>query len=304
MSKNWKDTEKIIAALESRISQDAAIEHNVIMKDLTGDSDGRQCDIVIRSGVFPRETVTIVEVQDRKSQIDITTFDGFVTKMKSVGAQHLIVVSKREFPKSIRRRAGTLGPTVRLINFAELINGNFAIEFIDNVVKVLNHNVDDFTIRIKAIDSDKKFHEIVKKMEIENFRLERNGTFYTPYELLIYCLKHANDLYVEGTRTGHISIPQEEGIHFESLPEIPIGIEYDMTVTTIMTELDLKYFEYKQLDITKPLLWYAEGTGSINGEKAKIGLSFKYDETTLDYELNIEVIEGPFEDLVIGIVRV
>ena len=304
MSKKWKDTEKIVAAFERRISKEASIEHDVIMKDLTGDSDGRQCDIVIKSGGFPRETITIVEVQDRKSQIDITTFDGFISKMKSVGAQHLIVVSKHDFPKSVKRRAGTLGPTVRLINLTELIDEKFAIEFIDNEVKVLNHNVDEFTIRFKDIDSERDAQKIADILESGKFRLQRNSMLYTPYELLILCLKNTSDSYEEGTRIGCINIPKEEGIYLESLSDIPIGIEYRMTVTTVMSKLDLKCFEYKQLDIAKPLLWYAEGTGSINGEKAKIGLSFKFDETTLDYERNIEVLEGPFQDLVIELIRV
>jgi len=40
------DTEKIVAAFERRISDDSEIIHNVILPDLSGDSDGRQCDII------------------------------------------------------------------------------------------------------------------------------------------------------------------------------------------------------------------------------------------------------------------
>ena len=97
----WKLVEYVVKLIEQAISPDARVEHDVWLPDLTEASNKRQCDIVIWTGSLPRETITIVEVQDRNKPFDINTFDGLCKKMRKVGAQHLICVSKQDFPSSI-----------------------------------------------------------------------------------------------------------------------------------------------------------------------------------------------------------
>jgi len=307
MNPKWKETEKLVAAFEKRISKESEVMHNVILPDLSGDSNGRQCDIVIKSGKYPRETLTIVEVQDRKSQLNITTFDGFVEKMRSVGTQHLMVVSKCEFPISVQRRAVKLGPTVRLINFSELIKGEFAIEFIDNFVTVYNHFLDDFVVRIKDIgEPDDNLELVISILKGGNIIFERDGLEYTPSEMILQCLKHSRgrNIYKEGRRKGTIKISIDERVCIKSIKSIPVGIEFDITVNTSISKLDLKCFEYKQQYLDNPLLWYAEGLGKIDGEDARIGITFTYNENISKYDLNLEVLEGPFYECVIVLARI
>lgn len=121
MNNDWKEFEHLVHLIEQSISPDSVVEHDVYLP-VIGSQSGRtrQCDVVIRSGQKPRETITIVEVQDRTSKPNITIFGGWIEKLKEVGAQHLICVSRHDFPTSIREKAVGLGNTVRLIMLKEL----------------------------------------------------------------------------------------------------------------------------------------------------------------------------------------
>lgn len=116
----WRLVEKTVALLEKSLTPTAKVEHNVRLPVL-GKSRWRQCDIVITFGEPPRQTLAIVEVQKRKRKPNITTFHGWVQKMREVGAQHLICVSALGYPKSIIIEVAThYGPTVRLLTLEEL----------------------------------------------------------------------------------------------------------------------------------------------------------------------------------------
>lgn len=116
MAIDWKITEKVVAKIEEKINSSSLVEHNVRLPVIGDPNNGvRQCDVVIRTGSPPRETLTIVEVQNRDSRVDINTFGGWLEKMKEVGAQHLICVSKHPYPKSIISKAKKHGNSVSLI---------------------------------------------------------------------------------------------------------------------------------------------------------------------------------------------
>ena len=117
MAKKWLETEKLVHLIESSLNKDSEVLHNQqlpVINCPTGRT--RQCDIVIVSGNISRKTTTIVEVQNRKSKVDINTFIGWLGKMEEVGAQHLICVSMKPFPKSIIEKAKQKGNSVLLIN--------------------------------------------------------------------------------------------------------------------------------------------------------------------------------------------
>ena len=119
--KDWKIKEKVIAILEQNIEKNARIKHNInlpVIKSRNGRK--RQCDVVITQGKKPRQTISIVEVQKRNSKTDINTFGGWVKKMEEVGAQHLICVSEKGFPKSIIEEAELIGPSIRLLTLSQL----------------------------------------------------------------------------------------------------------------------------------------------------------------------------------------
>jgi len=116
----WKLVEEVAARLEAALAPHAVVSSNVQLPVL-GSSRRRQCDVVITMGRPPRETVSIVEVQKRKAKPDITTFHGWLQKMREVGAQHLICVSEAGYPASILEEVSQrIGPTVRLLTLSEL----------------------------------------------------------------------------------------------------------------------------------------------------------------------------------------
>ncbi|MBL6932308.1 MAG: hypothetical protein ISR45_05120, partial [Rhodospirillales bacterium] len=95
MKNDGKDLEHLVHAIEQSIAPDSVVEHDVNLPVISsGSGRTRQCDVVIRSGQKPRETITIVEVQDRGSKPDINTFGGWLQKLEEVGGQHLICVSR------------------------------------------------------------------------------------------------------------------------------------------------------------------------------------------------------------------
>ena len=87
MDKDWKDLERVVQLIEQSISPEAVVEHNQFLP-VIGSPSGlkRQCDVVVRSGDKPREVITIIEVQNRTSKPDITTFGGWLEKLDEVGA--------------------------------------------------------------------------------------------------------------------------------------------------------------------------------------------------------------------------
>lgn len=131
MKKPGDDLEKIVEIIESSISPTAKIEQNVFLPIPTSvEGHTAQCDIVIRNGNSPRETITLIEVQDRNSKVDINTFRGWLGKIDDVGAQHLICVSRKEFPSSIKEKASQSGSKIFLITLKELLPEQIPLEFI------------------------------------------------------------------------------------------------------------------------------------------------------------------------------
>ncbi len=118
----WQTVEKVVAVLEKVLEPSAHVEHNVRLPVIGRPRRRpRQCDVVITYGKAPRQTTTIVEVQDRGSKPNLTTFHGWTRKMREVGAQQLICVSERGYPKSIIDDvASVYGPTVHLMTLQDV----------------------------------------------------------------------------------------------------------------------------------------------------------------------------------------
>jgi mRNA-degrading endonuclease RelE of RelBE toxin-antitoxin system len=118
MTNAWKDTERLVHLIEKSLNPGSVVLHNQHLTVVNSSSGRtRQCDVVIITGNDKRKTVTIVEVQERNAQVDINTFNGWLEKMREVGAQHLVCVSRREYPASVIEKANQLGSTVLLVNF-------------------------------------------------------------------------------------------------------------------------------------------------------------------------------------------
>lgn len=115
---HWRMAERTVAILEKFLTPGAVVTHNEELPELaTGTM--RQCDVVVRSGRPPRQTLTIVEVQDRSRKVELGTYEGWCLKRRKLGVQHLICVSASGFPESVQKDASLRGDTVRLITLTE-----------------------------------------------------------------------------------------------------------------------------------------------------------------------------------------
>ncbi len=120
MPNNWKEIEKLVRLIEQSINPGSTVLHDQNLPVINSPSGRtRQCDVVIVSGTKKRTTTTIVEVQNRNSSVDINTFNGWLEKLKEVGAQHLVCVSTQEFPSSIKEKASQIGSSVILVNLQQ-----------------------------------------------------------------------------------------------------------------------------------------------------------------------------------------
>ncbi|SDX55475.1 hypothetical protein SAMN05444411_106209 [Lutibacter oricola] len=128
--KDGKYFEHLVELIERSIDPDAKIEQDVQMPILNSiNGYTTQCDIVITKGKKPRETITIIEVQDRNSKIKPNDYRGWIQKLDEIGAQHLICVSRQNFPASIIEKVSMSGNKVSLIKLSELDIDNIPIDF-------------------------------------------------------------------------------------------------------------------------------------------------------------------------------
>lgn len=273
----WKLVEKVVALLEKSISPDTIIEYDVRLPDLTSTrSRKRQCDIVIRSGKTPRETITIIEVQDRKSKFDITTFDGMCTKMRKVGAQHLICVSTRDFPESIEEAARKIGPTVRLMTLKELEKERFPLNIIDNSLSYVDRKI----LKIKNAGLG------CKEIPDENptFKINCIAPLFE-YEGSSLSVFNLVDKYLNDYEQGQVHL--EDGIYIipirfpeknkklwylkdKSRTEVILTFVVEVEIKTY--RIPIKFLSYKQTDTVKPLAWMMETKGTFKGKE--VGIKF------------------------------
>jgi hypothetical protein len=160
MANDGKYFEKIVHLIEQSLDPESRVEFDVdlpILHSKLGKTT--QCDIVITSGKKPRETTTLVEVQDRGSKIKPNDFRGWLKKVELVGAQHLICVSRQNFPESIKEEAAESGNKVRLVTLKETNFDSLPLNLFKNA----------FTVFHFDITSIKEIHcEISEKILIEN----------------------------------------------------------------------------------------------------------------------------------------
>jgi hypothetical protein len=129
--KDGKFLERVVQLIEKSLAPDSTVERDVWLPVLASSkNETRQCDVVIRKTNPHGSTIWIVEVQDRKGQVKVNDFGGWLGKMKDVGAQHLICVSRREFPESIKELSKLSGNTSSLITLNEAMAEEIPVDFI------------------------------------------------------------------------------------------------------------------------------------------------------------------------------
>lgn len=125
----WKYTERIVQRLEQSLAPDAKVLRDQKLSSLiTGHLV--QCDVTILRNPGPRQTLSIVEVQDRGRKVEPNDYRGWREKRDEVGANSLICVSEEGFPQSVIDHAKTQGDRVRLITLSDLNGGNWPLQIV------------------------------------------------------------------------------------------------------------------------------------------------------------------------------
>lgn len=271
MSKtDWLTIERLVQLIEKSISPDSIVEHDVKLPDLTSSTNAkRQCDIVIKSGNPPRQTITIVEVQSRTSKFNITFFQGLIQKMRDVGAQHLICVSTEGFTKTIKEKAKDLGGTVRLVKLTKHDTHNFPINF--------------FKINFEDSRPIYDFKE-TPKIDFKPIKGDEPVNFQSQISLgemkFILSSVEGVEFGIEGLVQHYFNShdPTTNGIYKVKFPETGSKIsakinnqifevdsfEWDISVKIRKQVVQAIIYSYEQEEIG-PIAWALEGTSTMDG---------------------------------------
>lgn len=303
MSKPGDDLEKIVEIIERSISPSAKIEQNVFLPILTSvEGHTAQCDIVIRNGNPPRETLTLIEVQDRNSKVDINTFRGWLGKIDDVGAQHLICVSRKEFPTSIKEKVSQSGSKIFLVTLKELSPERIPLEFISLIFKYRN-------LDIKSIKSIRPF---VAPGQIEKLGLKPMDHNFNDkawsldgknmVSLLDICKRKISveektsgaNRYIEGSGNLSFNLTDGEELFYRHNGKlVRIGLECEFEWEFEYAEIPMSVASYEQ-DKHGALAWLFEVTYNSKGGLISVKLPV-VKLANGNYEFLDSIINSPFE---------
>ena len=117
--KSGKSLETLTQKIFDLISKDdryTTVEHNVLLDSPDGK---RQIDVLIRSKVSGLDLMTIVECRDYNKTISVEHVDGLASKRDDVLANKAVLVAKKGFSKTAKRKAKRLGITLCTAHDAE-----------------------------------------------------------------------------------------------------------------------------------------------------------------------------------------
>ena len=291
--KDGKEFERLIELIERSISSDSRVERDVFLPVLHSAS-GRtaQCDVVIRSGYPPRETLTLVEVQDRSKRVEINDFRGWVKKLSDVGAQHLICVSMHPFPLSIKEDAATMGETVRLVTVKRLEVEEIpfsAFNFSFNLDRFALKNINDFVVGVSS-DCEELAREIsgIDSRFAHGFSFDGQTTMSFG-DLCGLLLK--NEGYETSGRAVYQKPPEDDPILYYKIGDqfVKIGVIIDFEWEIERLEIPMgAVLSYEQLN-HGPLAWVIDANlDSPDGKVAvriplvKAGDSFMFREVMVE----------------------
>jgi len=261
--KDWEEMEEVVKYLEKAISPDAFVERNVNLPCLTSSiGSTRQCDIVIRQGRPARQTISIVEVQKRNRKVDLNTFGGWCEKLREVGAQHLICVSKIGFPKSIIERAQQAGPSVRLLTLKEIESSEkWPINFLSNTIKNPRRNL----VSIENAYLNYEYKENTEKhgfdVNLSEKIFEINGIRLSAFEVFfgyMDYLEGSGQVFDSGLHEIEIKLP---------VPGMSISCEVNGVVRKVLSfsatykvdvlnrNISIKKSKYEQIEYAGVLAW-------------------------------------------------
>lgn len=270
---HWKLVERVVAALEYAIAPGARVEHNGWLIDQESGVK-RQCDVLIHQGHPPRETVTIVEVQDRSRRVTLPTFEGWCRKREKVRAQHLICVSQKGFSRSVVAEANRQGNVVRLLELRELEESVSPLKFRQGKMSFIwpEYTIDSYSV--KTVDNKLPG----SKFKRGDVNFHRNGV-----EVQI------GQVFAEffpsiGCPHGEGEFNHDQRIAFGKDDVLIMSWDADsVRVDTLTAHLKVKCrrialsmvtSEYKQINYENSLAWSIAGTGELEGREGAINFVF------------------------------
>jgi hypothetical protein len=283
---HWRYVERIVALLEKALVPEAKVEHNVYLPVIgRPNRKHRQCDVVITYGEHPRQVTAIVEVQKRIEKPDINTFNGWVEKMREVGAQFLICVSALGYPDSIIDKvASQLGPTVRLLTLEDLQETKLPglrllpylvyrkpqirIESVGQVMLETPPPIND--LQLNSADKVFEVSENPVRLSLENLVLDtlggKNSQGFASQAL--YGPKSYSLELELVTNTELWMYLGENRLRVRNLP-------VKAKVEILTTKIPLTVSAYRQEFVDGALAWIASAKGIIDGKEISVELVFK-----------------------------
>ena len=257
MSNDGKYLEKIVQLIEKSLSPDDIVEHDINMPILSSREGHRtQCDIVITKGKPPRQTLTIVEVQDRNSKVKPNDFRGWEQKLEDVGAQHLIVVSKQDFPSSIKEKVSLSGSKIFLMNIKNILP--------ESIPNFINFQFHDLQFDITKIHSfiPTFSQTTAKELGIDRDDIYKKNHFNSKDKmwsldgisnLSFNELCRNNHKCLKGNHQGRNTIEYDlqNGDNFYMLVNnkfMPISVKLDYEWTYDVNEYPVSLFSYEQIE--------------------------------------------------------
>lgn len=302
MKKNdGKDFELLVELVERSISSDSRIERDVKLPVLASASGKKeQCDVIIRTGTPPRETITLIEAQDRTSRVKPNDFRGWLKKLHDVGAQHLICVSRQPFPESIKEAALREGGTVRLVNVKEL-----GLE--DIPTSIFDFRSFQFTLQRFYLS---KIHSFVVGASEENlalrnaiediyshdangFSLDAKNTI--SFSKLCSSLIKREDYASRSGRALYQKAPDSFPPIFYRIDDqfVNIGVEFDFEWKVDALDIPISLFSYEQLNHGS-LAWVVEA--KLDSPDGKLSIKIPLVKTGDSAMFNAMLINSPYDD--------
>ena len=283
MENDGKEMEKLIHLINKSIEPESNIEHNVFLP-VIGSASGRkrQCDILITSGPSHRKTLTLVETQDRTSKVDINTFNGWLEKLTEVGAQHLICVSRLDFPESIKEKAYLSGNKVKLVTMKEIAEDEIPFDFLKLKFKYLNFKlIESKNLNLTYSRSEAKslgVYDAILEYRKDNLKLNFNDKIFSLDQFELKCLYNIcrDSIQIQNENCSGL-----DKIAFDTKSGTPLYLFIDNKFLRIGLEVEFKW-ENEAFEYPVSLLTYEQGKdGSLawvfEGQYETIGgkISFK-----------------------------
>jgi hypothetical protein len=245
---NGQLLEQVVHLIEKSIDPEADVRHNEWLPVLTSKTGRKiQCDVVIRKGKEPRITTWIVEVQDRNSKVKPNEFRGWLQKMHDVGAQHLVVVSRLDFPIGVVDAAITAGGSVSLIVLRELNAQDIPIDFIKPQMQIADFKFIKVHSFYLVFDSSVPDEKKPKENPIHSKVFSFNKTELI--SILDVCRHQCAPLFSQGKGRNTVAILEKREFdcyYFDgtSFIDVSFRIEFDWIVDT--KPIQYKTISYEQ----------------------------------------------------------